>query len=161
MRLDELTQLGWGNLADSSMREMWSTKWPNWMFGQLWIPKWIQLQTHDHWQHLESVELLIARSLDMLKYRYIGEHIYIVFGVCLVYLVHMHAHSAGISSWVWNDQHLRQIVHHTAEAICQGDIPYIQHFPVLPHSVDQENKYTKKQTNCYSHSSLLQTLHCK
>jgi len=43
-------------------------------------------------------KILIARSLYILKYRYVHELIYAVFGVCLVCLVRMHAHSAGISS---------------------------------------------------------------
>jgi len=46
----------------------------------------------------DLVEILIARSLCFLKYRYVHELIYAVFGVCLVCLVRMHAHSAGISS---------------------------------------------------------------
>jgi len=47
---------------------------------------------------LLCVIILIARSLYILKYRYVHELIYAVFGVCLVCLVRMHAHSAGISS---------------------------------------------------------------
>ena len=43
----------------------------------------------------------IKLEARILKYRYIHELIYAVFGVCLVCLVclvRMHAHSAGISS---------------------------------------------------------------
>jgi len=34
----------------------------------------------------------------------------------------------------------------------------MQHSPLLLRSVEQENKQTNKQTQCNSHSSLLQTL---
>ena len=71
-------------------------------------------------------KVLIARNLYILKYRYVHELIYAVFGVCLVCLVCIHAHSAGISSWVWNDHHLRVIMHHPTEAIRQGNEPYMQ-----------------------------------
>ena len=96
--------------------------------------------------YLLAVEILIARSLDFLKYRYVHEPIYAIFGVCLVCLVRMHAHSAGISSWVWHDHHLREIMHHTTEAIRQGDKPYMPYSPLLLCSVEQENKQRIKQT---------------
>jgi hypothetical protein len=64
--------------------------------------------------------------LYILKYRYVHELINAVFGVCLVCLVRIHAHSAGISSWVWNDHHLREIMHRTTEAIRQRPKPYMQ-----------------------------------
>jgi len=69
----------------------------------------------------------------ILKYRYIHELIYAVFGVCLVCLIHIHAHSAGISSWVWHLQLsygmtiiLERLCISPTEAICQGNKPYMQ-----------------------------------
>jgi len=55
------------------------------------------LDSSDNRAH-DLLFMLIARSLYVLKYRYVHELIYAVFGVCLVCLVRMHAHSAGISS---------------------------------------------------------------
>jgi hypothetical protein len=55
-----------------------------------------------------GVEMYWLLEACILKYRYIHDLIYAVFGICLV---RMHAHSAGISSWVWNDHHLREIMH--------------------------------------------------
>ena len=57
---------------------------------------------------------------------------------------------SGISSWVWNDHHLSEIMHHTTEAIRQGDKPYMQHSPLLLRSMEQENKQTKEQTTVIS-----------
>ena len=69
----------------------------------------------------------------IFKYRYIHELIYAVFGVCLVCLVRMHAHSAGISSWVCHLQLgygmtiiLERLCISPTEAIHQGDKPYMQ-----------------------------------
>jgi len=69
----------------------------------------------------------------ILKYRYIHELIYAVFGVCLVCPVRMHAHSAGISSWVCHLQLrygmtiiLERLCISPTEAIRQGDKPYMQ-----------------------------------
>jgi len=54
------------------------------------------------------VEMYWLLEAYILKYRYIRDLIYTVFGVCLVCLIRMQAHLAGISSWVWNDHHLRE-----------------------------------------------------
>jgi hypothetical protein len=52
------------------------------------------------------------------------------------------------------------------EAIRQGDKPYMQHSPILLHSVEQENIQTNKPTTkqkiqYHSNSSLLKTLRGK
>jgi len=99
-----------------------------------------------------SVEMYWLLEACILKYRYIHELIYAVFGVCLECLVRMHAHSAGISSWVWHLQLsygmtiiLERICISPTEAICQGDKQYTQHSPLLLCSVEQENKQPNKE----------------
>jgi len=111
--------------------------------------------------------VLIARSLYILKYRYIHGLIYAVVGVCLCMscthpcTLSWHLQLSGISSWVWNDHHLREIMHQPNWSHTTGDKPYMQHSPLLLRSVEQENKQTKEQTNCNFHSSLLKTLRGK
>jgi len=103
-----------------------------------------------------SVQILIARSLYILKYRYIHGLIYAVVGVCLCMscthasTLSWHLQLSGISSWVWNDHHLREIVHQPNWSHTTGDKPYMQHSPLLLRSVEQENKQTKEQTTVIS-----------
>jgi len=85
---------------------------------------------------MNCVEMYWLLEVCILKYRYIRALIYTVFGVCLV---HIHAHSAGISSWVWHPQLslaspaesgmtiiLQKLYISPTEAICQGDEQYMQ-----------------------------------
>jgi hypothetical protein len=79
------------------------------------INKYCELRTRSYTITLtpwaDNVEMYWLLEAYILKYRYIRALIYTVFGVCLVCLVRMHAHSADISSWVWNDHHLKEIMH--------------------------------------------------
>jgi len=67
---------------------------------------------------------------------------------------------SGISCWVWNDHHLREIMH-------QPNLrPYIREiniYATLPPlaTLFGARKQTNKLTNCNSHSSLLKTLRGK
>ena len=99
--------------------------------------------------------VLIARSLYILKYRYIHGLIYAVVGVCLCMscthacALSWHLQLSGISTWVWNDHHLREIMHQPNWSHTTGDKPYMQHSPLLLRSVEQEkqtNKQRSKQT---------------
>jgi len=80
-----------------------------------------------------SVEILIARSLYILKYRYIHGLLYAVVRVCLCMscthacALSWHLQLCGISSWVWNDHHLRQIIHQPNLSHTTGGKPYMQH----------------------------------
>jgi hypothetical protein len=70
-----------------------------------------------HFRLIYDVEILIARSVVFSS---TGTFVilYMAFRVCPV---RMHAHSAGISSWVWNDHHLKEIMHQLSWS------PYMQH----------------------------------
>jgi hypothetical protein len=56
----------------------------------------------------------------ILMCRLICGPVYTIFGLCLVCLVPMQSQPAGISSWVWNDHHLREIVHQPSRSHTQG-----------------------------------------
>ena len=74
----------------------------------------------------------------ILKYRYIHGLIYAVVGVCLcMSCTHACALSwnlqlSGISSWVWNDHHLREIMYQPNWSHTTGDKPYMQHLHLSP-----------------------------
>jgi len=100
-----------------------------------------------------SVEILIARSLYILKYRYIHGLIYAVVGVCRsmsckhACALSWYLQLSGISSWVWNDHHLREIMHQPNWSHMTGDKPYMQYSPLLLRSVEQENKQIDNGAN--------------
>jgi len=81
------------------------------------------LEAHfgEHEEDRENLHSSDNRTRKLLKYsllgpyiltcRYIHDLVYTVFGLCRVCLVPMQAHPAGVSSWVWNDHHFREIMH--------------------------------------------------